>query len=283
MPLKLIASTSVLALMCSTLMAIDTTATTVNFSAGSEGWSGPNVDDGFGGGTAIESTGGNTDHYMHTVFNDFGITYINSTNSDFLGDFTHSQRVTISVDIRVENLDFFGGDVSRPWLVELRDFDTAQGGYPWTSVWYLFDNISEANNALWTNYSTGIFDPNAIELPAGWGGTGAEDPETFEPMLPAGVSFADVLSGVDVIVFTTLQPGFFFGFTDHTIGIDNIGVIRNACAADTNLDGALNFFDISGFLTFFATNDLRADFTGDGVLNFFDVSEFLNAFAAGCP
>ncbi len=283
MPPKLLASTSVLALMCSALLANDTT--TVTFSDGPEGWSGPNGDDGFGGGTTIEPTGGNTGAYMRTVFNDFGISYINTTNDAFLGDYTASDTISIEVDLRVEHLGFFGGDVSRPWLVELRDFDTAQGSYPWTSVWFLFDNISQANNDQWTTYSTGSFDPNAIELPAGWGGTGAEDPKTFEPMLPQGVTFADVLSGVDVIVFTTLQPGFFFGFTDHTIGIDNITITRStsACQADINNDGDLNFFDVSAFLAAFAAADPIADFTGDGTWNFFDVSAFLSALADGCP
>ncbi len=283
MPLTPTLSAAMLALMCSTLLADDTT--TVTFSDGSQGWSGPNGNDGFGGGTTIEPTGGNPGPYMHTVFNDFGVSYVNSTNNAFLGDYTTSSSITITLDIRVENLSFFGGDVSRPWLVELRDFDTAQGGYPWTSVWFLFDNISQANNDQWTNYSTGSFDPSAIELPAGWGGTGAEDPKTFEPMLPADVSFADVLSGVDVIVFTTLQPGHFFGFTDHTIGIDNISITRSTsiCPPDINNDSELNFFDVSAFLAAFAAADPIADFTGDGAWNFFDVSAFLSAFADGCP
>ncbi|PCI10015.1 hypothetical protein COB72_04530 [bacterium] len=56
-----------------------------------------------------------------------------------------------------------------------------------------------------------------------------------------------------------------------------------ACPADLTGDGMLNFFDVSAFLSAFASGDLAADFTGDGMLNFFDVSAFLSAFAAGCP
>jgi len=55
------------------------------------------------------------------------------------------------------------------------------------------------------------------------------------------------------------------------------------CQADLNGDGALNFFDVSAFLSAFNASDLVADFNGDGSLNFFDVSAFLNAFADGCP
>lgn len=57
----------------------------------------------------------------------------------------------------------------------------------------------------------------------------------------------------------------------------------NACPADLNTDGELNFFDVSAFITLFNQTDPQADFTGDGAFNFFDVSAFLSAFNAGCP
>lgn len=199
---------------------------TTDFSSGADGWVGPS---GPGGATTIEGSGGNDGAYMQTVFNNFGITFSNTTNSAFLGDYTTADEITISMDIRVDYLNFFGQDVSRPWLVELRDVDGATNGYPYNSVWFLFDNVSQANNSDWSTYSV-TFDPNAIDLPSGWGGYGAEDPMTFEPTLPDGVSFSDVLSGVDEIAFTTFQPGFFFGFTDHTIGIDNLSITRTVPA-----------------------------------------------------
>jgi hypothetical protein len=55
------------------------------------------------------------------------------------------------------------------------------------------------------------------------------------------------------------------------------------CPADLNGDGALDFFDVSAFLTAYNGMDPIADFTGDGMFNFFDVSAFLSAFQAGCP
>ncbi len=199
---------------------------TTDFSNGADGWVGPA---GPGGATGIEGSGGNDGAYMQTVFNNFGITFSNTTNNAFLGDYTTADEITLSMDIRVDYLNFFGQDVSRPWLVELRDVDGATNGYPYNSVWFLFDNVSQANNSEWSTYSV-TFDPNAIDLPSGWGGYGAEDPMTFEPTLPDGVSFSDVLSGVDEIAFTTFQPGFFFGFADHTIGIDNLSITRTVPA-----------------------------------------------------
>lgn len=64
----------------------------------------------------------------------------------------------------------------------------------------------------------------------------------------------------------------------YVFHVDGLG-----CVADFNGDGTLNFFDVSVFLSAFATEDPIADFTNDGFFNFFDVSAFLAAFAAGCP
>lgn len=55
------------------------------------------------------------------------------------------------------------------------------------------------------------------------------------------------------------------------------------CPADLTNNGILNFFDISAFLTAFASQDPIADFSPDGVFDFFDISNFLTAFSAGCP
>jgi len=61
--------------------------------------------------------------------------------------------------------------------------------------------------------------------------------------------------------------------------------VNNApsCAPDLTGDGALNFFDISAFLSAFGVLDPVADFNNDGAFNFFDISAFLVAFSAGCP
>ena len=49
-------------------------------------------------------------------------------------------------------------------------------------------------------------------------------------MLPEGVTFADILKGVDQIAITTLVPGFFYGFTDFNIAVDNISITPGAAA-----------------------------------------------------
>jgi len=253
---------------------------TVTFENGAEGWVGPG---GAGGGTFIESSGGNPGANLRTVFNNFGISFANDTSEAFLGDYTAANEVVISIDIRVDEIGFFGQAVSRPWLVELRDLDTASGGYPYTSVWFLFTDISAAANGSWQTYSV-TFDPSSETLPSGWGGTGAEDPDTFEPILPPGVTFAQVLSGVDASVFTTLQPGFFFGFTDFDLRLDNISIARNGGEPSPDLDGngTVDGADLAVLLSAWGScakkGPCPADLDGDGSVDGADLAILLAAW-----
>jgi MYXO-CTERM domain-containing protein len=199
-------------------MATASFAATTTFENGLEGWSGPS---GNGGATSIQP-GGNPGNALRTVFNDFGVTFSNSTNTDFIRDLSSFDQVTFSVDVRVNSIFFFSQEVSRPWLVEFRDFDNGDSFYPWDSAWYLLTpELSQANNSEWTTFSV-TFDATSAALPAGWNGYGAEDPNTFEPILPPNRSFTDIMGTYDEIAITTLQPGFFFGFTDHDLLLDNI-------------------------------------------------------------
>lgn len=54
------------------------------------------------------------------------------------------------------------------------------------------------------------------------------------------------------------------------------------CFADFNLDGRLNFFDVSAFLIEYQDGTPLADLNNDEVLNFFDVSRFLTDFTNAC-
>jgi hypothetical protein len=54
------------------------------------------------------------------------------------------------------------------------------------------------------------------------------------------------------------------------------------CDADLTGDNTLDFFDVSAFLNFFSSEDVRGDLNGDGQFNFFDVSLFLSLFTGGC-
>lgn len=53
--------------------------------------------------------------------------------------------------------------------------------------------------------------------------------------------------------------------------------------ADWNGDGALDFFDVQGFLAEFSAHTARADINGDGAYDFFDIQAFLQYFSTACP
>ncbi len=103
-------------------------------------------------------------------------------------------------------------------------------------------------------------------------------------MLPEGATFADIVSNVDEIVFSTYDPEEFYLFAFFDVSVDNFSIDRQAgCAADFNGDGSLDFFDVSAFVGAFAAQDPAADLNADRAYDFFDVSAFINAFSAGCP
>jgi hypothetical protein len=252
--------------------------TVTSFDNGTEGWS-------ISGRTDIDAAGGNPGANMHGILIDvFGADIRNNSNADYLGDLSrYGTSIEISIDMKTNSLDFFGTQVPRELVVDLRDFSN-DNGFPWTSVWFSLGTIGVDFNSEWTTYSVIVENTDDTSMPAGWAGYGAET-NLGEPILPDGRTFASVLASVDEFAITTFVPGFFFGFTNFDIQIDNITIrsIGAPCPADLTGDGELNFFDVSAFLSAFASMDPAADFTGDGAFNFFDVSAFLAAFADGCP
>jgi len=176
--------------------------TVVTFDNGGEGWNGNG---------SIEADGGNPGANFHFLIENFGIEIRNDSNPAFTGDLTQSDEITVAIDALVNSIAFDGSEVSRDFIVEFRSHALAQDGYPYTSVWYDL-GLLQANPA-WSTFSV-AFAPASQDLPDGWGGYGAEDPITAEPMLPPGVTFADVMASTDELAFTTYEPGFFYGFTD---------------------------------------------------------------------
>ena len=253
----------------------------VTFEEGTEGWSGTN---GSTGSTELEESGGNPGHHLHTVFNDFGITFLNTSNPTYIQDLSVHDQVTIGVDLKAESIDFFGTPVTRPWLLEIRDYDGVPPGQAWVSVWYLFEWIGADD---WRTFEVTITDPSSSELPPGWGGSGAEDPVTYEPILPANRTFADVLAGADAIAFTTLQPGWAFGFTDFDVRFDNIRFSACSipeCPGDLDGDGQVDGEDLTRLLAAWGacTGDCPEDIGGNGVVDGPDLGILLGYWGP-CP
>ncbi len=201
----------------------------VTFDNGPEGWSINGFDN-------VMPVGGNPGANIHLfIAETFGIEVRNSSSAEFLGDYTMKGPVRLGIDFDITFIRFFGQDVTREMVVELRDYDNPPEGYPYVSVWYNFGLLPAPDDG-WVSYSVNIDDPTSEALPKGWGGYGAEDEETFEPILPADRTFKSVLQSVDQVVFTTFVPGFFFGFTDFDIAIDNV-VIESIAGNPADLDG----------------------------------------------
>ncbi len=68
-----------------------------------------------------------------------------------------------------------------------------------------------------------------------------------------------------------------FGDSDFAGAVYVFGSSDHQCETDMNLDGSLDFFDVSMFL------QDRPDWNGDTSFDFFDVSGFLQDMSAGCP
>lgn len=98
----------------------------------------------------IDATGGNPGANLHTVFNDFGITFTNDSNATFVFDYTTVGSLRLGHDIKVEAISFFGAPVSRPWLVELRDYDDPEPGFPWTSGCFKFADTACSSSWSWS-------------------------------------------------------------------------------------------------------------------------------------
>lgn len=270
--------TSLVASFASLVLVAATTAdTTVDFSNGVEGWTGPQ---GAGGSTTVEATGGNPAENMRTQFTDFGITFRNSSNPEFAQDLSQYDSVTISIDVKVESIGGLLGEVARPWLLDLRDLDVP-GPYPWTSVWFKFAWIDSNHHGEWTTFSVTIDDPSSVTLPAGWAGYGDET-GLGEPILPDGVTFADVLAGVDQVAFTTLEPGFFFTSDTYDVRIDNITITTTGgggCDGDVDGSGDVGFDDLVTLLADWGPcPGCATDIDGDDDVDFDDLVGLLAAW-----
>lgn len=208
---------------CAALLAASQAAADVTtFDSGTEGWSVSGRDD-------ISDTGGNPGANMDVVLLDvFGMSARNESNPAFLGDYNRfGNQVELTVDLKVNSIWMYDFDnnpmeVPRNLVVELVDYNDPSDPFPYTSVWYNFGEIS-ADLPGWRTFSI-VIDPSATDLPAGWGGTGDEDPDTFEPRLPPDRTFASILANVEEIRFTSLEPGWFYGFTNFDVQVDNIGI-----------------------------------------------------------
>ena len=145
-------------------------------------------------------------------------------NQNFLGDYSSFTDIEFSVDVKTNMLDdFIGNPIARSVGIMLIDRDI-QGPDGASGVFFELGLLGVNFTPDWTTLSVTIADPTVSGLPAGWIGFGDTDPNTFEPILPPGATFASVLAGVDEFRVTGAVPGFFYTNAFWDVQVDNISV-----------------------------------------------------------
>lgn len=210
------------------------------------------------------------------------------------GDLTrHTGPMEFGFDVRVFAFDNFAGEpidpAFRSLVLQLHDRGDPNDFSDDVSVWYQGPVLPQIDQEWQRMTFTIPIDFAGPGLPAGWSGTGAEDPVTGEPMFPAGRTWRSVMENVEEFSVTTFVPGFFYGFAFYDFGWDNV-TVEVAATSGVTCDGDLTgdgFVDDSDFVIFAAayenfecTPACPADFNKDGFVDDADFVTFAAAYEA---
>jgi hypothetical protein len=275
---------------CGLAMAAATTSAQVLLDEGFEngqanGWEAT-------GGSTLLGAGGNPGWYMGVPYGDWYWLTLSteSAGNPLIGNLSrHGGALEVSVDALVLQLHNWFNEPMDPGNFPVV-FQFTHAADPTISVYWIGPGMPAVANG-WTTITCEIPDPTSTTLPPGWGGTGDEDPNTYEPILPPGYTYASVMANIGNFRVTTAQPGYFYIPSWWEAGFDNIKVsLAGGATCYANCDGSttepvLNVADFSCFLSRFAAGDAYANCdssTPEPVLNVADFSCFLAKFAAGC-
>jgi hypothetical protein len=219
--------------------------------------------------------------YINLPYADYwGFTLTDNGATGLTGDLTVNTALTVSVDLRnFAFLNFFGDPIdpsSRPVILQLWDEGDPEDFFDDVSVWFRGPAIPAMADG-WVTYSFEIPIPGGNEMPAGWGGTGDEDPVTFEPKLPDDRTFRSVLQHVTRVGISTFEPGYFYASSFIEFGADNLSVTGGAGTCPCDIDGGgLSVPDIFAFLSLWFAGDPAAEFDGQQGITVPDIFAFLS-------
>jgi hypothetical protein len=219
---RLARSMIVAALACAGMSAFANPQTlNVDFSAGELGW--VNLPLAGDQGSWIEPASGvdGTPGWRTRNVETWGLTWRNSANPAFVGDYASAGSVTLSVDVKANSIQWQGIEVSRDLVLELRNYRNPPNGAPYSSVWFKLGTIARSDD--WQHLQVTIRNTGAHTLPPGWQAyTG-----TLDFKLPKGVTFGDMLKNVDEVAITTFVPGRVYDWTYYDVLVDNISMTAN--------------------------------------------------------
>ena len=202
------------------------------------------------------------------------------------GDLTAHSSLTVSLELRNFVFISFNGNAidpeSRPIIFQLWDEGDPEDFADDVSVWFRGPAMPSMEEG-WKPYTFNIPVPAGDEMPSGWGGTGAEDPVTFEPKLPDDRTFRSVLQNVTRVSISTFEPGYFYGFSIIEFGADNIEVLGGGGTCPCDIDGGgLAVTDIFAFLSLWFAGDDQADFDNVDGVQVPDIFAYLSCWFGGC-
>ena len=200
--------------------------------------------------------------------------FVDSFESGIISDFSWAQNTGTTVEVAgsTHAASMAAGD-----SLESQDVPLTQFGFVPSFV--RFD--------AWSDGSAGADDTILVEakdIVGNWVTLGTVAGDTLSTS-PATVEFETPLTtwAIDFFRVRLTSAG------NDPILIDDVYVgpdeLTQMCSAADFAEpfGALNFFDVSAFLTAFGNQDPAADINNDGAFNFLDVSSFLSTFGQGCP
>ena len=211
-----------------------------------------------------------------------------NSESGVIGNLSgYTGGMTYTTQIRVFALDnFFGEPMNPAWfpvVIEFVDYGDPDDPYDNASVYKIGDSLGQIEDG-WKTFTFEVPDPSQEALPEGWGGTGAEDPVTYEPILPPGRTYANVMASVDEVRISTFVPGYFYSSNYWQVGFDNIVVTGStgSCPADFDGSGFVDTDDFDAFVYAFELGGDDADFDDSGFVDTDDFDAFIHAFENGC-
>jgi hypothetical protein len=254
------------------------------------------------GGSELFFSNGNPGAYLGVPYGDWywitlGTEQVGNAGT---GDLTrHGGPLEFAVDIRVFQLHNWFNEPMNPnnFPVVIQFVD---GTGPWeVSVFYVGNGMPRVEQE-WVRFTFEVPDPTGTALPPGWGGTGDEDPVTYEPILPPGRTYRSVMENVTEVRITTAVPGYFYIPSWWEVGFDNLAIsLAGPAACYANCDGStsepvLNVDDFTCFINEYAAalglphaaqveHYANCDnSTTAPALNVDDFTCFINNFAMGC-